>query len=400
MKKTYKLRIFSVVVAMLFSVGLMAQITPTVDQTTITSVTNYVELQTGSGDNWSGSATAIAGYTNYFTVSGSPSLTTYDGTAANPAAAYVDNGATAITHVVPTIVIPDQNLNPGTFTYAGGLVYGSITDNSIWTWDISAATTATLTDVSDALPAGFTAGGGALRDAAHFNQRYLSTGTTVETFNIGVHESSVNAAGSATLCDDADEAIQISVVAFPSAALNAAGDAQGCWNSDATTYDLVIDLVGTPPFLLGLDYTIAEDGGATTYEFVEIETNAGAGADQNVALGTGGAGVNNIIGTLAGAGLAWTYTITFEQDPGTDGVAATSNEINLSNGHKTTHSVTLWQLNDHYSRKSDRNGAAVNAPDAWADRLLHCWYTVPTGVDMAVELYPVPNTGNIFTLPN
>lgn len=401
-----KMNIFKVLMSLtlaLVSYGVIAQTVPVTTTPTVTDVANYVELQTGSGDNWSGSAVAIAGYTNYFTVSGSPNLMTYDGTVGDTTTVYTDNGSTAITHVVPVVVVPDQDLNPGTFAWNGSgdeFTYGSMTDNAVWTWDISAASSATLSDVSTALPAGFTAGGGVLSDAAHFNQRYISTGTDVETFNLTVRESSY-AGGATTLCDGALETFGVSIVDFPAVALNAGVTVynQECYNNDGNTYTLTLDLTGEPPFFIGFDYIITEEGGATTYTFIErLTADVAAGGDSYTAYGSGGAS-NAIVGSLAGSGTSWTYTIVLEQDPGTDGVVAGNNEINLSNSVKTTHSLHVRFLNDEYSRKSDRQGT-IGSNNATGELLSHVLYSAPTATKMEVELFPVPATGNIFTLPN
>ncbi|MFC2152653.1 hypothetical protein ACFLSE_09005 [Bacteroidota bacterium] len=410
MKRRNILKIALSFVLMLSITGIYGQANPpdnSVPQ--LTALANYVELQGGSGLNWSGSATPIAGYTNYYTVGNAAvNLVEYDNSAAGttPALVYIQDANVDVDYVVPIVVIPDQDLHPTTMA---GTTFDptNLTNNSSWVWTETAAGDAAFANVTLAgggAEGAFETGGG-LRTAADYCQRYLNVGNAVENYNVTVAEQSLDGAGVQLCVDGTVETFIINVVAAPTVALNSADDDQVCYSVDGLTYDLVLDIVGTPPFGIGLYYTLAEEGETALYDFEEIITDDDAvgGTDQARALGAGGEGTVTLEGVLAGGPVNWTYTITLEVDPGNDGpaTAPAANEINMGlvGGKKTTHSIDIMWINDVVSRKSDRLGT-VGSNNLIAEVDDHVLYEVAAGVDMDVELFPVPVTGNIFALPN
>lgn len=404
MKKMNFFKILMSLTLTLVVVGVFAQTVPDPNKPLVTVTTNYVEvLQADDGGYTGAGANDFDVHVNYVTAGTTSSLVTYVAAGADSTAAYTNAVAAPITYLVPLIVAPDPVFNP-TLYAAPNFTYANITDDATWTWSFAVApTTATFDVVDDALAAGFDdAGVSGLYDIEEYNQRYLNTGTSIETYDVNVVENSMNAAADAILCIGNISTMNFSAVGPATVAEDggSSADIDLCYSNADGTYNFILGLVGTPPFYLGYDVSVHESvSGALSYSTVQALTDDAALSNAGVDISlTNGIGAVAPDGILAGGPVNWTYTIPLSIDVDNDNAYTNELATAASISEITTYSVRTRFINDYYSRKTDRRGT-LGDPDVVGDQNSHVLYA-DDDARFTITLYPAPSTGNIFTLPN
>jgi hypothetical protein len=398
-----KSTIFKIVLSLSLAImvtGAFSQVvTPTVTLDLISNVDNYVEVAAADDDG--NPTTSFSTGNNNVTISGTFNLIELVG-AATGDARYVST-SNAITHVVPLVVTPDGNLNNGAFDPAtGDFTFANL--NSGWSWTaIAGATGASYSFIADGdLPAAWNALTN--RDNTNFNERYVTAGGSTGNATVAVAEQSMDGAGNVLCTDGTTETIVLEHFAQPQCTESAGTDVSDCEEDleDVLTTDLILALVGTPPFYIGylIEEQTLQSGSWTNvgYTYRTVLTGSTDGITSS-----DGEADDPIIGTLNGAGVTWTYNMPLVVD--TDGSTAAPDGNNdtrfevAASGLPTRYIIEAKFVNDLTSRKSDRKAGTIGDWSNVGELASHVLYTAAGG-DLTLTVYPTPVTGNIYALPN
>ena len=276
--------------------------------------------------------------------------------------AYTDTVTTGV--AVPYFVMPDPVLNDAFLgTYDPSLTNAVNDLESEWTWfkgdgDLTGGIVPATGDA----------------DAPYVQVTWTGTGGDSDT--LWVRED-IEMGSSGSMCEGDSSWIEVVVVDEPFFVVRPAGD-NVVYHCGNTTEDLTIDSVANNLVRGGNFYF--------DYDIVIDNLNADLSLDANVSTD------NNVYDTVARPAGALPYE---------DLVMIPMYDFNLLNSKITRYTFTLNGVNDHISRKSDFLSLTDQSGETVSE---YTFYTPESGggeeTDIIVYVFPRPETGDIFYIPN